>query len=79
MEDLRRPRLRLYTTEIAGRSSSTLEMLKAGSGAVIFSNLDVTSGLLGTQTWGIEGYDPSYAQSLMKNLIFWTIDGQPGV
>ena len=41
---------------------------------MIFSRLDLTSGLLGTTTWGILGYDPTYAQSFMKNLILWTIN-----
>ena len=45
-------------------------------GAVIVSNVDVTSGLLGTQTWGIYGYEPEYAESLVENLIFWTVDGK---
>jgi hypothetical protein len=78
MEDLRRPRLRPYVIERDENVSNPgLRILRAGKGVVLFSDLDVTSGLLGTETWGIYGYDPSYAQSLMKNLIFWTADGKP--
>ena len=43
---------------------------------MIFSPLDLTSGLLGTNTWGIIGYAPDYAQSLLQNIILWTLDGQ---
>jgi len=31
--------------------------------------LDVTTGLLGTNSWGILGYTLLYAQSLVKNLL----------
>ena len=37
----------------------------------MFSRLDVTTGLLGTESWGIVGYDPAYAQALVKNAILW--------
>jgi hypothetical protein len=43
----------------------------------VYSRLDLTSGLLDTHTLGILGYDPAYAQSLIKNIVFWTLDGQP--
>ena len=41
------------------------------------SKLDIVSGLLGTQTWGIMGYVPAWSESFMRNAIFWTMDGQP--
>jgi hypothetical protein len=56
--------------------SPDAQLLSAGKGHVILLPLDVTSGLLGTGTWGIAGYEPGYAQALMKNIIFWTADGQ---
>ncbi len=40
--------------------------------AVIFSPDDLTSGLLGTNTWGIAGYAPKSAQSLTRNLLLYT-------
>jgi len=40
--------------------------------AVIFSPDDLTSGLLGTTTWGIAGYSPKSAQSLTRNLLLYT-------
>ena len=41
---------------------------------MIVSDLDLTSGLLGTGTWGIAGYQPQYAQDFVKNLVLWTIE-----
>jgi hypothetical protein len=46
-----------------------LHTLSAGRGRVIFSALDLTSGLLGTHTYGIVGYDPDYATAVVKNLL----------
>lgn len=76
MEDLSRSKLRPYAIEKIGASGGTIDYFKAGKGHVIFTSLDITSGLLNTGTWGILGYEPGYAQSLLKNAIFWTLDGQ---
>jgi hypothetical protein len=76
MDDLAKPRLRPYVLERTA-ASGTLRHLRSGNGAVILSEMDITSGLLGTETWGIIGYEPSYAQSLVKNAMFWAMDGRP--
>jgi hypothetical protein len=79
MDDLRKPRLRRYSLEHSVSGDTRPRILRSGprGGAVILSDLDLTAGLLGTETWGISGYEPSYAESLVKNLIFWTLDGKP--
>ncbi len=41
--------------------------------AVVFSSKDITSGLLGTSTWGIRGYMPKSAQSLACNVLMYAI------
>jgi hypothetical protein len=76
MDDLSKARLRPYVMERLPNANPRLNYLRAGEGTLLLSEIDVTSGLLGTETWGIFGYEPSYAQALMKNLIFWTVDGQ---
>jgi hypothetical protein len=77
MDDLSRTRLRPFTRELLGGSAGVyLTELPAGRGHVVLAPLDVTSGLLNTNTWGILGFDPTYAQNLMKNLVLWTLDGQ---
>jgi hypothetical protein len=63
--------------ERIGQVGSPFLGLSAGKGRVIFTSLDVTCGLLGTRTWGIAGFEPEYAQSFLKNLLFWTLDGRP--
>lgn len=76
MDDLTKPRLRQFT--VPGRVNEAAPILgfAAGKGHVIFTPIDVTSGLLGTRTWGIAGLHPDYASAFVKNLIFWTMDGQ---
>jgi len=76
MIDLTKRLLRLYVTEKMGADFGGFEILAAGKGHVILSPLDVTSGLLGTNTWGIWGWDTLYSQAVVRNLIFWTLDGQ---
>jgi Domain of unknown function (DUF4159) len=50
-------------------------ILRSGKGAVILSSLDITSGLLGTNTWGITGFTPDYSLALAKNFVLWAWDG----
>jgi hypothetical protein len=76
MQDLAKPRLRPFTVDVLGPHAGAFRSIRWGAGHVIFTPLDLTSGLLGTQTWGILGYDPAYAQDFMQNLILWTLDGQ---
>jgi len=76
MEDISQRRvLRPVVTEKLGRQHGQLMVLHAGKGAIVFSPLDVTSGLLGTNTGGIYGYEAKYAQDLMRNAILWALDG----
>ena len=70
-DDLRKPLLRPYAIQTIGRSLPLMGFAH-GKGHVIFSRLDITTGLLGTNQWGILGYDPNYASSLMKNAVLWT-------
>ena len=76
MEDLSRPRVREYGVGQLGAGAGLPEEIAAGRGHLLFTSLDLTSGLLGTNTWGILGYEPAYAQALLKNVILWTLDGQ---
>jgi hypothetical protein len=76
MKDLTQPRLRPFAIERLGANGGAMELYKAGAGHILFTSLDITSGLLNTGTWGIIGYEPLYSQNLMKNAILWTLDGQ---
>ena len=75
-EDVTQRRLRPEAASRLGRDAGALKLLASGKGHVLYAPLDLTSGLLGTSTLGVAGYDPAYAQSLMKNVVFWVLDGQ---
>ena len=51
------------------------QLLKAGKGHVVVSPLDLTSGLLATNAWGIAGYDAATSQALVRNLLMWAHAG----
>ena len=44
-----------------------------GKGTIIVSDLDITTGLLASGVYGINGYTPAYDQSFMKNVILWAL------
>jgi hypothetical protein len=68
--DLSHMLLRGFASEHGGKNLPLLA-IAYGKGWVIFSRLDLTTGLLGTQSWGIQGYDPAYAEALMMNAVLW--------
>ena len=69
-------RLRPFAVERLGQLAPQIQALKLGKGYVVFSALDLTSGLLGTNTWGIVGYDPDSAEKFVRNLFRWA-QGHP--
>ena len=71
------PALRSYTVIHLGKDVGAIESFSHGKGHVLYTSLDMTSGLLGTHTWGILGYNPAYAQSLLKNTLLWIAAGAP--
>ncbi len=70
-DDLRQLPLRPFAAEQLGAATLPVEGLSFGRGWVVFSPLDLTTGLLGTQSWGILGYEPAHAQALVKHAILW--------
>ena len=72
MTDLTAPRLRAFAADRPNTAGFKIQQVSAGKGKVIYSPLDLTSGLLGTNTWGIAGYDPAYATAVLKNVVVWT-------
>jgi hypothetical protein len=75
MDSLPKVMLRPYAEQKLGKGAGRIELMHVGKGWVIYSPLDLTTGLLGTNTWGIVGYRPGYAQSLVKNVMLWVGDG----
>jgi hypothetical protein len=62
---------RPYAAETLKDKLPPVSLMKAGKGHVVVTPLDVTTGLLGTGTWGILGYDPDSAQALTRNVLTW--------
>ena len=75
--DLPREELRLYAIEQIGAGGTRMKTMQIGKGRVLFTPLDLTSGLLGTNTWGILGYSPEYAEALVMNIVLATSAAAP--
>ncbi len=71
MEDVWAPRLRPLAAQKFGKTAPPIRMATVGQGRVIYLPLDATSGLLGTNSWPIFGYDAGEAMALMKNIVLW--------
>jgi hypothetical protein len=72
MKDLPPKALRLYALEQLRNDTPRLKQMTLGKGRIVFSALDIRSGLLGTNTWGVLGYLPEYSEALMKNFVLMT-------
>lgn len=78
MTALGRMKPRNFTSEKGpGPRGSAIHVIRAGQGAVVLSYIDLTTGLLGVQTWGVNGYDPASAEQLVRNVVLWAVDGKP--
>jgi hypothetical protein len=63
-------RLRPFSLSQPGRAGAgTIEMRTLGKGSVVFSPQDLTNALLGTNTWGVDGFEPASALGFVKNLV----------
>lgn len=67
-------RFRKYGILTLGKpvSEPALDGLSIGGKVrILFSQWDISSGLLGTNTWGIVGYAPDTAEQLATNMLLW--------
>ncbi len=63
---------KFYVASHGQRHTPSLLGLKRGTRwVIVYSQADITSGLLGTHTWGILGYSPKSAQRLARNMILY--------
>jgi hypothetical protein len=70
MEALGPVRLRTFA-QATMKPAEAVEVIEVGRGLLVQSPGDITSGFLGTNTWGITGLEPAYSRRLMKNLLIW--------
>jgi hypothetical protein len=65
------PKYREGTQQRLGTAYQPMS-LKIGAGRVIFSPIDITTGLLGANTSGVLGYQPASALTFAKNFVLET-------
>lgn len=59
--------------------SAGLTSINAGKGMVLLTDLDLSTGLLGTTVSGVKGYEPMVAEKLVRNAVIWAVwpEGAP--
>lgn len=77
-EDLKSVPIRPFRPEGLNVEDAAPRILHAGKGAVIVCPVDLTSGLLGTHTWGIAGYEPEASLAFARNVMVWAAGRVPG-
>jgi hypothetical protein len=60
--------------ELGGMTTAPLEYFTEGKGIVLLSRVDITTALLGTDTWPINGYAPEAAFDLVRNVVLFTLE-----
>jgi hypothetical protein len=75
MENLPPAQVRPFVKTRGLGVSGRLDGINFGKGKVIYNPLDIGSGMLGSNTWGILGFEPGYATSLLKNMLIWSATG----
>ncbi len=70
-------KLRRFASEASYGRSGKVQAILVGDGIVLFSPLDVTTGLLGTNTWGVDGYRPDTAYALVRNALLYALERAP--
>jgi hypothetical protein len=69
---------RYWVLEHGAQSAPRLEYMTINKRVgVFFSGEDITSGLLGTDTWGISGYTPESATAIAWNLVLYAARNAP--
>lgn len=70
-DDLRVRGLRPYVAERDGVRSGKLQLGTFGKGRIVYSPLDLSTGLAGSKSWGVSGYSPDYSIGVVKNVLLW--------
>ena len=77
MEKIDHVTYRRFMADSAGNVPRIRVLKHNGRIVAFFSAEDITSGLLGTNTWGIAGYGPASAQALMQNMLLYAGTKEP--
>ena len=63
-------RLRPFARDLQNKVPA-LQIISDGAGCVIISPIDLSTGLLNANTWGINGYSPETCEKMMANVVEW--------
>lgn len=77
MTDVSNPAVRQFVRSYTDVTDWRPSIVREGQGVIIILPLDMTSGMLGADNWGIAGYENDYSLQLMKNMVLWAWDGCP--
>jgi len=64
-------RLRAFASDKLAGAQPAIQLIHFGEGYVIITRLDLTTGLLGCDTWGILGYAPASCEQFTSNVVTW--------
>ena len=67
-------KLRAYRSETDGVTTQPVQFITLGKGMVFLSTVDLTTALLGTNTWGVNGYTPETAFDLVRNIVLFALE-----
>jgi hypothetical protein len=67
-------KLRPYREETDGAQTLPVQVVTEGKGMVILSDVDITTGLLGTNTWSVNGYTPETCYDLVRNIVLFALE-----
>jgi hypothetical protein len=67
-------KLRPFASDAYGSRRRPMQGATVGRGRILYCPADVTTGLLGTNTWGVDGYEPDVAYGIVRNALLWAVE-----
>jgi len=67
-------KVRPYLFETQGGATRPIQAATLGKGMILLSSIDLTTALLGTSTWAVDGYTPETAYDLVRNAVLFALE-----
>jgi hypothetical protein len=74
MVDVSKVKINDEATERFGSDAPMIQIAKAGKGYVLFSAMDLTTGMLDCRVMGVAGYKADWVSGFMNNLLLWAAE-----
>lgn len=78
-DDLRLRQRRPFVTDRLGVDFGPLQVGTYGKGRIVYSPMDLSTGLAGSKAWGVAGYTPDHSVGVVKNVLLWAAARQAGL